>query len=1660
MKRSVMIIGMTVLLIILLFAGTAVAESGTYDGISWDLTDGVLTLGNGDIQTITDDESRNSASWPWMNLRDSITSVRCDGTLVMQGSIGGMFVGLSNATSIDLTGMQTARVMDFSNMFYDDEVLETLILPNSFVTSYATSTGYMFNQCLKLPSVDVTGWDVSNVTTMRAMFAGCKALTDMDLTDWDVSKVVDFRSMFHNCTGLITLDLSGWDVSHGMQFDDMFWTCTSLTTLNITGWNTSSATDFSRMFYDCRNVQALDLSGFDLTHVTDVASMFYNDRFSRVELGTYELKNDDVIMRFSTPETSYRGFYYTGKWIKEDGSYGPYTSDELSDAYTSDMAGSWIWEKEVPLGYAVYVETDETLYFVVSDSTDIYQSGSQQTIHSISGQDYAGVVYPVVNGYYPWSEQKNVVKHVIFVDGMSPTTTKNWFSQFSVCTSIDIEKLDTSQVTDMSNMFSICSVLSDLDVSNFDTSNVITMQSMFSTCWALPSVDVSGWDTGNVTSMYGMFAGCSSFESLDLSTFDMHSVTTIANMFGSNGYTAHPVTLDVLDLTDWDVSNVTNMSSAFGGSVIGTLDLTGWDVSNVVSADSMFNGFTGHLIAPNLAWTKLGDRYGRVSNMFYSVNVGSILDIPRWSFGNLRSTYYMFACDGNVTVDASDWNLDGVTSISDMCRLAGGTWNLSGWHSDTATSASSMFAYGGPRNVDVSNWDMPILQFTYDMFAACHNVQIAGLETWDVSSLIDASSMFYLCDSLIDVDFSNWNAPLLSNTSSMFYCCSSIKSIDFGNLTATNLTNTGNMFYACTSLEYVNIAGFDRSNVTSGGSEFTGDTNLRKVVLGGTNFWETATYPYSTSSALPTPPAEEGDVPYTGKWIREDGVYGPYTPNELLTAYTGAMEGTWIWEKVPLAYDIIFEAPDGAFGYMEPVTVEDMRKPYQLPKCLYNNPRWEFVGWIDEYRAEYIDEDIIPSNTFAAGTVLHLKAVFNELSREAQMEDGTLTFTLRGGWSALFDNLPAGIQYQLYEETPYGWILIGEDQTAGSIIPLEEKSGLFVNQYQDDVLTLQFIGEKQLDEQLVAAGDYQFELLDENGTVLQTVSTLDSGVISFAPMQYSSADIGQEYDYIIREVISGTDTVDYDVHEEHVKVRIGYLLDGEEPEPFEATTVISHTENLNDDGSQIDLIDHSRDNERITVIGHTDNVDDDGVKQGDYESNQIYSSILSIPDAASLHVTVQYSNPRGNFYIWKGSHNEVTTGNWSSDCNTSTGNRGSYYKLYNWQSGKDHELMTDEFDVDGGSISVYYKSQAFLESQGIYPNGPYSDITDYGYYVTVTATSYYRLDAKRNDGSYISDYVSYKYYPDIITIPGAMRLRVEVTYTNPRGYFVLFEGVHDEVNTRYWTSDIQPSSNVALRYYTYQNGKDQELMHDVFTVDSDSISLLWYSSAYYPSQGYFPYGPYSDITNYGYYIKVTPVIMADVPSAVSHSQNLRDDGTYSYYLDRYGGRKTEVVTIPGAKSLVVNIKYGLDPEDWVCVWAGNRPQYTAQDNYGSSLSGKLTGLSHTSPDNRKTYKIYGDTVTFSYYAPVKNRRTADGYGYYATVKAMPEVTLTSDVEYDRDGIKFFNETKPGVLRLTKEGEDMSDGDSIFYYEIQFVTDGGIACDPEDVSGIDYMIVDP
>ena len=223
-----------------------------------------------------------------------------------------------------------------------------------------------------------------------------------------------------------------------------------------------------------------------------------------------------------------------------------------------------------------------TAYAVYSDGTLTFKYGEKPTNEAFCFDAANTFISP------PWDElNSSLINTVIFDSSFSsarPKSCAKWFCEMeNLKTIINIEYLNTSNVTYMDYMFYGCKSLTNLDVSEFKTSNVKDMSCMFDGCESLTSLDVSGFNTSNVTDMSYMFSGCESLTSLDVSGFNTSNVTDMSYMFsGCSGLTS-------LYISGFNTSNVKDMSFMFSGcKSLTSLDVSGFNTSNVTSMYHMF----------------------------------------------------------------------------------------------------------------------------------------------------------------------------------------------------------------------------------------------------------------------------------------------------------------------------------------------------------------------------------------------------------------------------------------------------------------------------------------------------------------------------------------------------------------------------------------------------------------------------------------------------------------------------------------------------------------------------------------------------------------------------------------------------------------------------------------------------------------------------------------------------------------------------------------------------------------------------------------------------------------------------------------------------------------------------------------------------------------
>ena len=159
-----------------------------------------------------------------------------------------------------------------------------------------------------------------------------------------------------------------------------------------------------------------------------------------------------------------------------------------------------------------------------------------------------------------FSSKKDTLK--VILKGI--TNIINAADMFDNCKSLlslpDIDKWDTSNITNMAWMFSNCSLLSLPNISKWNISNVTNMNHMFYGCSLLESLpDISEWNTSNVKDMSHLFRNCKKLSSLpDISKWNTSNVTNISYMFyGCSALSSLP------EISKWDTSKVTDMFNMF-----------------------------------------------------------------------------------------------------------------------------------------------------------------------------------------------------------------------------------------------------------------------------------------------------------------------------------------------------------------------------------------------------------------------------------------------------------------------------------------------------------------------------------------------------------------------------------------------------------------------------------------------------------------------------------------------------------------------------------------------------------------------------------------------------------------------------------------------------------------------------------------------------------------------------------------------------------------------------------------------------------------------------------------------------------------------------------------------------------------------------------------
>ena len=282
--------------------GSIVAQG--VDGVAWELYENGYLLfkpHNGN-KIMEDIRTISRKENSWRKYAEQIKAIGFSETIQAPVDSEGLFSELHNIEHIETEKLDVSNVVNMEGMFFNNSLK---------------------NQS-KIKELNVSNWNVSNVVNMNRTFMGLNNLKSLDVDNWNTSKVKDMYAVFQGLHELNELKMSHFDT-------------TSIT----------SEYNSSNMFVGLRKLLKIKL-GDKLANGTLYNKVFLSLVPSRISVG-------DIFL----PDV------YTERWVKEDGTVGPYTYEELYTEYKTNpqkMNGTWVRERRI---------TSYTINFTTNSSENI-----------------------------------------------------------------------------------------------------------------------------------------------------------------------------------------------------------------------------------------------------------------------------------------------------------------------------------------------------------------------------------------------------------------------------------------------------------------------------------------------------------------------------------------------------------------------------------------------------------------------------------------------------------------------------------------------------------------------------------------------------------------------------------------------------------------------------------------------------------------------------------------------------------------------------------------------------------------------------------------------------------------------------------------------------------------------------------------------------------------------------------------------------------------------------------------------------------------------------------------------------------------------------------------------------------------------------------------
>ena len=184
----------------------------------------------------------------------------------------------NNPEEIDLTDIDVSNITSL----WDRDMYGGLFADSNYV---------------KLKTINVKGWNTSNITNLQGLFYGCKSLVNIiGLETWDISNVKNMGFIFYDCENLIEIPgIEKWQTPSLTTLFGAFEFCYKLKNVDLSNWDVSGVKDMSYLFCNDHDLKSVgDISGWEINpDLYSIQEMFKSckNMDKTLDLSEWALKN-------------------------------------------------------------------------------------------------------------------------------------------------------------------------------------------------------------------------------------------------------------------------------------------------------------------------------------------------------------------------------------------------------------------------------------------------------------------------------------------------------------------------------------------------------------------------------------------------------------------------------------------------------------------------------------------------------------------------------------------------------------------------------------------------------------------------------------------------------------------------------------------------------------------------------------------------------------------------------------------------------------------------------------------------------------------------------------------------------------------------------------------------------------------------------------------------------------------------------------------------------------------------------------------------------------------------------------------------------------------------------------------------------------------------